>query len=58
MDLIQMDGAVVMNLYNGDIHPNMIYTQNLVMDDLEAGMYQIRWATNSGSMTKKVLLTN
>ncbi len=58
MDLIQMNGTTVMNLYNGDIHPNMIYTQNLVLDDLEAGMYQIRWATNAGSMTKKVLLTN
>ena len=58
MDLIQMDGSVVMNLYDGDIHPGMIYTQNLLLSQFEAGMYQIRWSTNQGTITKKVLLTN
>ena len=56
MDLIQMDGAVVMNLFNGDVHPGMIYTQNLLMSEFDAGMYQIRWSTASGVLTKKVLL--
>ena len=58
MDLLQMDGTVVMNLYNGDIHPDMVYTQNLLMSQFEAGMYQVRWSTAQGSITKKVLLTN
>jgi len=58
MDLIQMDGSVVMNLFDGDVHPGMIYTQNLLLSQFEAGMYQIRWSTNQGTITKKVLLTN
>lgn len=58
MDLIQMDGTLVANLFNGDIHPDMIYTQNLLMSEYDAGMYQVRWSTTQGSITKKVLLTN
>ena len=58
MDLIQMDGTVVMNLFNGDVHPDMIYTQNLLLSQFDAGMYQLRWSTNQGTITKKVLLTN
>jgi hypothetical protein len=58
MDLIQMDGTWVTNLFNGDIHPDMMYTQNLLMSEYDAGMYQVRWSTTQGSITKKILLTN
>ena len=33
-----------------------MYTQNLLMSEFDAGMYQIRWSTASGVLTKKVLL--
>jgi len=58
IDLIQMDGSLVMEIFEGVIHPGFVYTQNLLLEDYENGMYQIRWVTEQGVITKKVLYMN
>ena len=58
MDLIQLDGTVVRSLFNGDVFPDVIYNEVLAVDGLETGIYHVRWATETGVMTRKILVTH
>ena len=58
MDLIQLDGTVVRSLFNGDVFPDVIYNEVLAVDGLETGIYHVRWATDTGVMTRKILVTH
>ena len=56
LDLLDMSGSTHVNLYDGVILPNVIYTEEVDMTNLSDGMYQLRWSTPNGVMTRKVLL--
>jgi hypothetical protein len=58
VDLIKMDGTLVMNLFNGMVAPDVPYSRNLSVDALESGIYCIRWATASGTLTRKIIVTH
>ena len=58
MNLIQLDGTVVRSLFNGDVFPDVIYNEVLAVDGLETGIYHVRWATDTGVMTRKILVTH
>ena len=58
IDVIKLDGTTVMNLFEGDVDPNVPYSYILAVEALETGIYHIRWSTAAGAMTKKIVVAH
>ena len=58
IDIIQLDGTTVMNVFQGDVEADVPYSYNLAVEALETGIYHIRWSTANGAMTKKIVVAH
>jgi len=57
VDLYTMDGSLVQELYDGNAMTDVEYLMTIDADGLDAGMYQIRIASNTYMAVKKLLVT-
>ena len=57
VELVDMRGAVVQDVFRGELIPNWQNTVNIDARSLSAGMYQIRILAPGSVTTKKLLLT-
>ncbi len=57
VELVDMRGAVVQDVFRGELIPNWQNTVNIDARSLSAGMYQIRISAPGSVTTKKLLLT-
>ena len=57
VDLYTMSGQLVQELYDGNAMTDVEYLMTIDADGLDAGMYQIRIASNTYMAVKKLLVT-
>ena len=57
-DLTDMEGNLLDPLFEGIVEPGMTYTVDLEVESLASGMYQVRLASNSYLVVRKLLVTD
>jgi hypothetical protein len=58
IDLMTMSGALVQDLFQGNVFSNWPMTLEIATGNIDAGMYQIRINSRDFVVTKKLLVTN
>ncbi len=57
-DLTDMSGNLIDQLFNGVVQPGITYTVDLEVESMASGMYQVRLASNSYLVVRKLLVTD
>jgi hypothetical protein len=57
-DLMDMQGNVLDELFDAPVQPGMTYVVDLEVEDLASGMYQVRLASNSYLVVRKLLVAD
>ena len=57
-DLTDMSGNLIDQLFEGVVQPGITYTVDLEVETMASGMYQVRLASNSYLVVRKLLVTD
>ena len=57
-DLTDMSGNLIDQLFEGVVQPGITYTVDLEVESMASGMYQVRLASNSYLVVRKLLVTD
>ena len=57
-DLTDMSGNLIDQLFDGVVQPGITYTVDLEVESMASGMYQVRLASNSYLVVRKLLVTD
>jgi hypothetical protein len=53
-----MSGNLIDQLFEGVVQPGITYTVDLEVESMASGMYQVRLASNSYLVVRKLLVTD